>query len=164
MSSRKETRHRSPMQRVKQEYRLSRLEGKGSSRFASHKGRRALHRQDSFEVYVGDKLPNRVKGDDYLAELHEKNKSIQNKNSARVDSYINDKTLNDYQKLEAIKRQANLMEEKARMKEKLIEVERREFMYQNNQDYYKSNVEKTIQVNDMYIDAINAKLKILDQI
>lgn len=78
--------------------------------------------------------------------------------------YINDKNLNEYQKLEAIKRQANLMEEKARMKEKLIEIERREFMYQNNSDYYKSNVEKTIQVNDMYIDAINAKLKILDQI
>jgi hypothetical protein len=54
------------------------------------------------------------------------------------------------------------MEERARNKEKLMAIEKKEFLYQNSQDYYKNNVENTIAVNDMYLDAVNAKLKILD--
>ncbi len=49
------------------------------------------------------------------------------------------------------------MEEKARMDEKLI----RNSIKGGDQQ---SNVEKTIAVNDMYLEAIQAKLKILDQI
>ncbi len=48
------------------------------------------------------------------------------------------------------------MEERAKMDEKLI---------RNNGAYnQKDNVEKTIAVNDLYLEAIQAKLKILDQI
>jgi len=48
-----------------------------------------------------------------------------------------------------------MMEEKARMEEKMIRL--------NGGDGANSaNVEKTIAVNDIYIEAISAKLKILD--
>jgi hypothetical protein len=138
------------------------MEG-ASGRFASHKGKRGLIHDGSYPL-IGEVEKNRQLGNDYLTELHEKNKSIGNKNNAMVEQYMKDKNLNEYQKLEAVKRQANLIEERARMKEKLMDVERKEYLQKYNSDYYKNNVDKTIEVNDMYIDAINAKLKILDQI
>lgn len=55
------------------------------------------------------------------------------------------------------------MEERARMQEKLIKVHPKKRTGNNgelDENFY--NVEKTIAVNDMYIDAITAKLKILE--
>jgi hypothetical protein len=55
--------------------------------------------------------------------------------------------------MEAVKRKAVQMEQRARMQEKLIQ-------YgpvggaREADEFYAENVEKTIQVNDMYIDAI----------
>jgi len=49
------------------------------------------------------------------------------------------------------------MEEKARMQEYLIKQTK-------NDGSGNENVERNIAVNDMYIEAITAKLKILDQI
>jgi len=72
-----------------------------------------------------------------------------------LERYLNDPSLNDYERIEAVKRRAEMMEEKARMEEKMIRL--------NGGDGATSaNVEKTIAVNDIYIEAISAKLKILD--
>ena len=46
------------------------------------------------------------------------------------------------------------------MQEKLIQIENGN----SNTDFIPESVDRTIAVNDMYIDAIQAKLKILDQI
>lgn len=55
------------------------------------------------------------------------------------------------------------MENRARMQEKLIQYGSLGTADRDaNDEFYADNVEKTIQVNDMYIDAIQAKLKILD--
>ncbi len=62
--------------------------------------------------------------------------------------------MNEYEKLDAVRRRAEIMEEKARMDEMLI----------RNDKGHSETVDKTIAVNDMYIEAITAKLKILDQI
>jgi hypothetical protein len=86
-----------------------------------------------------------------------------NNNEKIINSFLNDKNLNEYEKMEAVKRKAHAMEERARMQEKLIKVANRGG---GNRDldshFYSDNVDQTIAVNDMYIDAIQAKLKILD--
>lgn len=65
--------------------------------------------------------------------------------------------------MEAVKRKAVQMENRARMQEKLIQYGSLGTADRDaNDEFYADNVEKTIQVNDMYIDAIQAKLKILD--
>ena len=73
------------------------------------------------------------------------------------DKYMKDQTLSEYQRLDEIRKRAQLMEEKAKMNEKLV----RNTVRDANQT---QNVEKAIAVNDMYLEAIQAKLKILDQI
>jgi hypothetical protein len=73
-----------------------------------------------------------------------------------MDKYLNDPRLNEYERLDAVKRHAEQMEQKARMDEVLI----RNLKGEGGRD----DVEKTIAVNDMYIEAITAKLRILDQI
>ena len=65
--------------------------------------------------------------------------------------------MNEYEKMEAVKRKAIQMEEKARMQEKLILMDKA-----GGDEFQHDNVERTIAVNDMYIDAIQAKLRILD--
>jgi hypothetical protein len=72
----------------------------------------------------------------------------------QIQKYLNDPNLSEYERLEAVKRQAEQMEQKAKMEEDLIRIG----------GSNGGQVEKTIAVNDMYIDAITAKLKILDQI
>jgi hypothetical protein len=62
--------------------------------------------------------------------------------------------LTDKERLEGVKRQAHLIEERARQQEQLMSIDR-------NKEFVR-NVDKTIAVNDMYLEAINAKLKILD--
>jgi hypothetical protein len=44
-----------------------------------------------------------------------------NNNEKIIDSYLNDKNLNEYEKMEAVKRKAVQMENRARMQEKLIQ-------------------------------------------
>ena len=75
-----------------------------------------------------------------------------NNNEKVINSYLTDKNLNEYEKLEAVKRKAHAMEERARMQEKLIKVSNKGIV--NQEDQYTANVEQTIAVNDMYIDAI----------
>ena len=103
-------------------------------------------------------LSSRRKHHDYLKEMREKNKRASdfNSNKVMIDQVLKDKNLNEYERMEAVKRRANQMEEKARMQEQLINIEKAGDMS------YQESVEKTIAVNDMYIDAIQAKLKILD--
>ena len=43
-----------------------------------------------------------------------------NNNERIINQYLNDKNMNEYEKMEAVKRKAIQMEEKARMQEKLI--------------------------------------------
>ena len=79
-----------------------------------------------------------------------------NNNEKVINAYLTDKNLNEYEKLEAVKRKAHAMEERARMQEKLIQVSHRGGggSAVDMEDQYSANVEKTIAVNDMYIDAI----------
>ncbi len=75
--------------------------------------------------------------------------------------------MSEYERIEAVKRRANQIEEKARMQEKLLDLQKVKggaYVAENPGLAYQENVEQTIAVNDMYIDAIQAKLKILDQI
>ncbi len=74
------------------------------------------------------------------------------------DKYMKDQTMSEIDRLEEIRKRAQQMEERARMDEKLIRNNAR-----NTRDPA-LNVEKTIAVNDMYLEAIQAKLKILDSI
>jgi len=46
------------------------------------------------------------------------------------------------------------MEERARMQEKLLQIEKKGPQRGSNPDVYNDTIEKTIAVNDMYIDAI----------
>ena len=73
------------------------------------------------------------------------------------DKYLKDQTLSEYQRLEEIRKRTQQVEERARMDEKLVR------NISKDQNITKT-VEKTIAVNDMYLEAIQAKLKILDQI
>lgn len=73
------------------------------------------------------------------------------------DRYLKDQTLSEYQRLEQIKMRAQLLEEKAKLDEKILRNDRRK-------GEPNDNVEKTLQVNELYLGAIQAKLKILDQI
>ena len=130
------------------------------SRFASQDTRKinSIYLDESMHLEEPEprKENYRVLGDKYLEELSRDNgKRVVNKNNAKVDSVMKNKNLSDYQKLEAVKQQATIIEERARQKEKLMK-------HQNSSEQYHSNVENTIAVNDMYLDAINAKLKILD--
>ena len=70
---------------------------------------------------------------------------------------MHDDKLNDYERIEAVKKKAELMEKQAKRTEKLIKVAK----VAGNVDV-QDNVQKLIEVNDSYIDAITAKLKILD--
>ena len=65
--------------------------------------------------------------------------------------------MSEFDRLEEIKKRAKMIEEKAKMNEKLIK-------YQMKNSDSNSNIEKTMAVNDMYLEAIQAKLKILDKI
>ena len=77
-----------------------------------------------------------------------------------IDQLINDQKLNDYEKLDAVKRKADMLENQAKMREKLIKVAQAAGNGRESQDA----VQRTIEVNDMYMEAITAKLKILDNI
>lgn len=66
--------------------------------------------------------------------------------------------MSELDRLEDIRKRAQQIEERARMDEKLIRNNAR-----SGHDTA-LNVEKTIAVNDMYLEAIQAKLKILDSI
>jgi hypothetical protein len=100
---------------------------------------------------------------DYLKELRIKREQDEKDGLVKYritekqfDKYFNDPKLNDYERVEMVKRKAEMMEERARKEEKLIK------FGQGGEG--RAEVEKTIAVNDMYIEAITAKLKILDQI
>ena len=73
---------------------------------------------------------------------------------------LNNVNLNEYERLEAVKREAEKMEQHARQQEKLIKLAKVKGYANDSKD----NVQRMIDVNDSYIDAITAKLKILDQI
>jgi hypothetical protein len=70
--------------------------------------------------------------------------------------------------MEAVRKKADKLEEAAKRQEKLIQVAKigaTNYDQGNNAEFLRQeSVDKTIQVNDMYIEAISAKLKILDSI
>eukprot|EP00347_Sterkiella_histriomuscorum_P004265 403361109 len=70
----------------------------------------------------------------------------------KIEKMLNNPNLSEAEKLEFVKKRAELMEKQALRDEMLIRA--------GHQD----NIEKNIAVNDKYIDAITAKLRILDQI
>ena len=63
---------------------------------------------------------------DYLAqmrELREKDVDYKHKNNERtLDQLMNDNRLNEYEKMDAIKRRAEKMERQAKMQERLMKV------------------------------------------
>lgn len=95
---------------------------------------------------------------DYLKALRIKRSLVDNNQKKNygdkvLGSYINNPGLNGYQKLEIIKGRAEEVEKKAMRDEKLMRMNGGD----NGLDF-----EKAIAVNDMYIEAITAKLRILD--
>ena len=72
------------------------------------------------------------------------------------DKYLKDQTLSEYEKVEQLRKRAMMVEQRAQMDEKLARV--------IEGDKIARSVEKTIAVNDMYLEAIQAKLKLLDKI
>jgi hypothetical protein len=68
---------------------------------------------------------------------------------------MNNPQLTDVEKYNIVKIKTDQIEKKANLEEQMLNV-----MGQNTG----RNVEKTIEVNDMYIESIKAKLMMLDQI
>lgn len=97
---------------------------------------------------------------DYLKEMRSKRFSedrdgVSRKTNelAQIDKLINDPSINEFERLELIKQKADIIEQRAVRDEQLIK-----------SGGASHEVERTIAVNEKYIDAITAKLKILDQI
>ncbi len=65
---------------------------------------------------------------------------------------INDPNLKEYDRLHVVRQHAQFLESKAK---------RDEFVMKHTGN---SGVDKEMEVNDMYLDAISAKLKLLDKI
>lgn len=93
-------------------------------------------------------------------ELERDSDSVKRKynHERTIDQLMKDQSLNEYERLTAVKRKADQMENQAKMRERLMKVEQAGGVAQQD------NVQKTIEVNDMYMEAITAKLKILDNI
>lgn len=91
---------------------------------------------------------------DYLAEMRQqtsrKNHKVQDRNKKFINQVLRDRKLNDFEKMEAVKRRADQIEEQARMKELVIQMEHRG----DEDEYHPENVEKSMAINDMYVDAI----------
>lgn len=85
-------------------------------------------------------------------------------NQSKLQRLATNTEMTEYERAEALKRHANMIEEKARMQEKLLKMELRNSGDDAGGQFSHDTVEKTMAVNDMYIDAIQAKLKILDQL
>jgi len=81
-----------------------------------------------------------------------------NKGDRIVDKYLNDPTLSEVEKLEIVRKRAEAFEEKALRDEKLMKSTNMESVDG------KAAIQKTIAVNDMYIEAIQAKLQLLEKI
>jgi len=97
---------------------------------------------------------------DYLKELRMKREEEERAGGRRRavpdsvwEKYMSDKGMTEFEKVEAVKKRAEMMEERARMDEELIRYTEGD-----------RNVDKAMAVNDMYIEAITAKLKILDKL
>eukprot|EP00347_Sterkiella_histriomuscorum_P008518 403344795 len=106
-------------------------------------------------------IADMVKSVDYLKDQRFK-RDMEGKRPNLLDDkvlerYMNNTNLNDQERLNEIRKRAMHMEERAKMDEKLI----RNSIKGGDPSIH---VEKTIAVNDMYLEAIQAKLKILDQI
>ena len=67
-----------------------------------------------------------------------------NANEMIINAYLKDKNLNEYEKMEAVKRKAVQMENRARMQEKLIQYGSMGGDRDINDEFYADNVEKTI--------------------
>ena len=75
-----------------------------------------------------------------------------NLKSKLIDKVINDPTIKDYDRLSHVRQHASNLEKKAKRDELVL-------MYAGDM-----GVDREMEVNDMYLDAISAKLKILDKI
>lgn len=65
---------------------------------------------------------------------------------------IKDPTLKEYDRLNVVRQHAQILEEKAKRDEKIL-------IHAGN-----LGVDKEMEVNDMYLDAISAKLRLLDKL
>lgn len=89
----------------------------------------------------------------YLNELRSKRKTEGVSLKARlIDRVINDPSLHEYDRLHVVRQHAHNLEKKAQRDELVL-------MHAGN-----LGVDREMEVNDMYLDAISAKLKLLDKI
>jgi len=72
-----------------------------------------------------------------------------------IDRYLNDENIGEKDRLELVHKRAKEIEQKAEMEERVI---------RNHRKGGGEGLESEFAVNDMYIDAITAKLKVLDKI
>lgn len=143
---------------------------------------------DTYNEDLDGSLPIKT---DYLAEMREKRRQSKvamdqslldpdatgshtgrtdTTNQRIVQSLLKDKKLNDFEKIEAVKQKAKQLEQRALEQEKIISLNKKKegkAVYNEHllgEEDPNADVERAMAVNDMYIDAIQAKLKILDQL
>ena len=90
----------------------------------------------------------------YLDDLRVKRKSDGvNPQVNIIDKIIKDPTIKEYDRLNVVRQHAHFLEERAKRDEKML-------LHGGNT----TGVDKEMEVNDMYLDAITAKLRLLDKI
>eukprot|EP00347_Sterkiella_histriomuscorum_P004256 403361148 len=79
------------------------------------------------------------------------------------NNYLHDQTVAEYKKIEDIRRMAAHIEEKAKMNEKLVKLYNNDSL-DNLNLYSTKNIQRSIDANDRYLEAIKVKLKVLDHL
>ena len=120
---------------------------------------RVSHNNSPHQKIIPQKPP-----EDYLAKRRamraEQLKGQPKKNilgAQQIDKVINNKKLTGLEKLEQAKQTINIIEDKAQKHEQLLRAK-------NTGEENEQVIQETFEVNDMYIEAVQAKLKILEQI
>jgi len=113
----------------------------------------------SHHIYASASNIEQLKSQDYLRGLRLKRQEEERQGIKRKmiddktwERFLHDEGMSDFQRLEQIKMRARQMEQRAEMDEKLL----------RNSGAVQQDVEKTIALNDMYLEAIQTKLKLLD--
>ena len=123
---------------------------RGSKRFKGNRHGSVIDNAASSELGSIDNRKPRY-ANDYLSQMRLKREQKEegsprkkNANEMIINAYLKDKNLNEYEKMEAVKRKAVQMENRARMQEKLIQYGSMGGDRDINDEFYADNVEKTI--------------------
>jgi len=137
---------------VKKEYSLANLNLPTRKKIGDLKRKKIQH-SNSFVEYA-PQIPKRI---NYLIDLHKKRQQYYNGNIIKKYNWKSDLTnsmLSPEQRYDNVVKKANKIEEDARMKEKLINISGGNI----------ENIKEGEQVAELFLNAIKAKLAVLDQL